>query len=210
MHGPNRASPGGGGAAGNSRAIHFFDAIYCVHLDSRKDRWESVTKHFDELGIAHRVQRFPAIETPLNRHIGRALSHRAEHSRIETLSVEPFLPRRSRLGAVIRKGGWLLILGNTAQPDLHARHRLSRICLRSDSRGGAGYGYRSRVVASQGTRNRPVFQQEPALHEIPDQPRRCGATTHHAGSATELWRRGITLGVRLRLLREVCPRRRLN
>lgn len=77
MHGPNRASPGGGGAAGNSRAIHFFDAIYCVHLDSRKDRWESVTKHFDELGIAHRVQRFPAIETPLNRHIGRALSHRA-------------------------------------------------------------------------------------------------------------------------------------
>ncbi|HUI80652.1 MAG TPA: glycosyltransferase family 25 protein [Bryobacteraceae bacterium] len=57
--------------------FHFFDAIYCINLDREKDRWELVTKRFEELGIANRVQRFPAIETPLNHHVGCALSHRS-------------------------------------------------------------------------------------------------------------------------------------
>ena len=54
----------------------FFDAIYCINLDSRPDRWETVIKRFTKLGIAQRIRRFAAIETPHNHHIGCALSHR--------------------------------------------------------------------------------------------------------------------------------------
>jgi hypothetical protein len=57
--------------------FHFFDAIYCINLDADTERWRRVTKSFEQLGIARRVQRFPAIETPSNHHIGCALSHRA-------------------------------------------------------------------------------------------------------------------------------------
>ncbi|MBL4672307.1 MAG: PqqD family peptide modification chaperone [Arenicella sp.] len=55
----------------------FFDAIYCINLDRDEDRWAAVKAQFDQLGIAHRVRRFSAIETPGNHHIGCALSHRA-------------------------------------------------------------------------------------------------------------------------------------
>jgi hypothetical protein len=57
--------------------FYFFDAIYCVNSDSETERWHSVLKRFEDLGIAERVRRFPAIETPLNPEIGRALSQRA-------------------------------------------------------------------------------------------------------------------------------------
>jgi hypothetical protein len=57
--------------------FHFFDAIYCINLDHETERWEIVMKRFQALGIAERVRRFPAIETPLNHHVGCALSHRA-------------------------------------------------------------------------------------------------------------------------------------
>jgi hypothetical protein len=55
----------------------FFDAIYCINLDRAQKRWEDVSRRFEALGIAHRVRRFAAIETPSDHHIGCALSHRA-------------------------------------------------------------------------------------------------------------------------------------
>ena len=56
--------------------FHFFDAIYCINLDRQRDRWEAVQARFRKLGIEHKVRRFSAAETPLNHHIGCALSHR--------------------------------------------------------------------------------------------------------------------------------------
>ncbi len=60
-----------------SSPFHFFDAIYCINLNTKTDRWEAVQARFEALGIAGRVRRFPAFETPSNHHIGCALSHRA-------------------------------------------------------------------------------------------------------------------------------------
>ena len=56
---------------------NFFDAICCINLDSRADRWESVQKEFCRIWILEKVMRFSAIETPENGHIGCILSHRA-------------------------------------------------------------------------------------------------------------------------------------
>jgi Glycosyltransferase family 25 (LPS biosynthesis protein) len=57
--------------------FHFFEAIYCINLDGQEQRWEHAMEEFRKLGIAEAVQRFPAVETPPNHHIGCALSHRA-------------------------------------------------------------------------------------------------------------------------------------
>jgi hypothetical protein len=57
--------------------FHFFEAIYCINLDREPERWEEAIRRFEQLGIAARVRRFPAIDTPENHHIGCALSHRA-------------------------------------------------------------------------------------------------------------------------------------
>jgi hypothetical protein len=72
--------------------FHFFDAIYCINLDRQADRWEEVQRRFRRLGIERRVRRFPAAETPLNHHIGCALSHRriiaeAKRQGLETVLV---------------------------------------------------------------------------------------------------------------------------
>lgn len=56
--------------------FHFFDAIYCINLDRRPDRWEAMQRRFQRLGIERKVRRFSAADTPLNHHIGCALSHR--------------------------------------------------------------------------------------------------------------------------------------
>ena len=40
----------------------FFDAIYCINLDERTDRWEHSVKQFEKLGILDKVQRFSAIK----------------------------------------------------------------------------------------------------------------------------------------------------
>jgi len=55
----------------------FFDAIYCINLERHRDRWETVQRRFQTLGIARRVRRFPSLETPYSHHIGCALAHRA-------------------------------------------------------------------------------------------------------------------------------------
>jgi hypothetical protein len=53
----------------------FFDAIYCINLDREGERWQSVLRQFDRVGIGKRVRRFAAFDTP-NHHVGCALSHR--------------------------------------------------------------------------------------------------------------------------------------
>lgn len=53
-----------------------FDAIVCINLDRRPDRWVRMYRRFEALGIAERVRRVSAVETPDNHHIGCALSHR--------------------------------------------------------------------------------------------------------------------------------------
>ena len=45
-----------------SDPFKFFDAIYCINLDSRPDRWEEVTREFTAIGIIDRVERVPGIE----------------------------------------------------------------------------------------------------------------------------------------------------
>ncbi len=54
----------------------YFDAIYCINLDSATKRWSDMKKRFAKLGILERVRRFPAIETRESHHIGCTLSHR--------------------------------------------------------------------------------------------------------------------------------------
>lgn len=56
--------------------FEFFEAIYCLNLDERTDRWEAASRRFAELGLVSRVERFPAIRTPANHHVGCTLSWR--------------------------------------------------------------------------------------------------------------------------------------
>lgn len=57
--------------------FHFFDAIYCINRAPETGRWRDMSARFARLGIAHRVRRFEAIETPRNPHAGYGLAHRA-------------------------------------------------------------------------------------------------------------------------------------
>ena len=41
--------------------FRFFDAIYCINLDSRPDRWSEAQREFTAVGIAARVERVAAI-----------------------------------------------------------------------------------------------------------------------------------------------------
>ena len=54
----------------------FFAAIYCLNLDQRPDRWGDALRRLSMLNIATRVERFPAISTPHNHHVGCARSWR--------------------------------------------------------------------------------------------------------------------------------------
>ncbi len=56
--------------------FHYFDAIYCINVDSDSRRWAEMVGRFSLLRIENRVVRFSAIETTNNHHIGCALSHR--------------------------------------------------------------------------------------------------------------------------------------
>jgi hypothetical protein len=53
-----------------------FEAIYCLNLDQRPDRWANALRRFATLGIETRVERFSAIATPGNHHVGCASSWR--------------------------------------------------------------------------------------------------------------------------------------
>jgi len=54
----------------------FFEAIYCLNLDQCPDRWADALRRFSRLQIATRVERFSAIPTPDNHHVGCASSWR--------------------------------------------------------------------------------------------------------------------------------------
>ena len=54
----------------------FFDAIYCINLDRKPERWAEMEQRFEKLGIAGRVRRFAAVDTPACHHLGCTLSHR--------------------------------------------------------------------------------------------------------------------------------------
>jgi Coenzyme PQQ synthesis protein D (PqqD) len=61
------------------RADHpfdFFAAIYCLNLDDQPDRWGNALRRFSALDVAARVERFPAISAPRDRHVGCARSWR--------------------------------------------------------------------------------------------------------------------------------------
>jgi hypothetical protein len=74
-----------------SNPFDFFDAIYCINLDSALDRWNAVTSRFENLGIASRIRRFPGIPTPANSQIGCALSHRAIVEEAQRLGLKNVL-----------------------------------------------------------------------------------------------------------------------
>lgn len=40
----------------------YFDNIYCINLDSRKDRWKECLEEFDKVGLTNQVERFSAIK----------------------------------------------------------------------------------------------------------------------------------------------------
>jgi len=64
------------GVLAGADPFSFFAAIYCLNLDERPDRWRSALRRFDTLNISTRVERFPAISTPRNHHVGCAMSWR--------------------------------------------------------------------------------------------------------------------------------------
>ncbi len=55
--------------------FEYFDAIYCINLATRKDRWRKSCKEFRKLGIFDIVQKFTAIKKE-NGALGCLLSHR--------------------------------------------------------------------------------------------------------------------------------------
>lgn len=54
----------------------FFAAIFCLNLDHQPARWENAGRRFMALEIAARVERFPAVSTTRNHHVGCASSWR--------------------------------------------------------------------------------------------------------------------------------------
>lgn len=71
----------------------FFDEIYCINLDQRKDRWQQVQKEFKKLGIEDRVQRFSAIKSEdgrigLIKSVGEILKKSSEEGLENVLILE--------------------------------------------------------------------------------------------------------------------------
>jgi Coenzyme PQQ synthesis protein D (PqqD) len=69
----------------------FFEAIYCLNLDHQPDRWAGALRRFTALGIAARVERFPAIAAPHNPHAGCARSWRLMVARARDRGLRNFL-----------------------------------------------------------------------------------------------------------------------
>jgi len=44
------------------KVFDFFDAVFCINLNKRKDRWKLAQEEFDDIGILEQVKRFSAIE----------------------------------------------------------------------------------------------------------------------------------------------------
>lgn len=62
----------------------FFESIYCINLDARKDRWTAMQHQFADLEIASRVVRFPGLPSgPLGPGCARSHLSIIEKSRRE-------------------------------------------------------------------------------------------------------------------------------
>jgi len=74
--------------------LDYFDNIYCINLDYRKDRWEKVSKEFRKLGIEESIIRVPGAvvndfdDPKRNACYGNHLSHAAciNHAQKEGVS----------------------------------------------------------------------------------------------------------------------------
>jgi GR25 family glycosyltransferase involved in LPS biosynthesis len=53
----------------------YFDEIYCINLERRKDRWEQCKSEFDKIGISDRVIKFNAFDNKENPKRGCYDSH---------------------------------------------------------------------------------------------------------------------------------------
>jgi hypothetical protein len=69
----------------------FFEAIYCLNLDQRPDRWAAALRRFCQLKIASRVERFSAISTPYNHNVGCARSWRVMIATARNRGLRNFL-----------------------------------------------------------------------------------------------------------------------
>lgn len=69
----------------------FFDAVFCLNLDQRADRWHVSRNRFAQLGIDWLVERFAAIPTPYNHYHGCALSFRAMVTEARRRNLDHFL-----------------------------------------------------------------------------------------------------------------------
>lgn len=63
-------------------SFDFFDRIYCINLEHRKDRWNNCLSQFENLGILNKVTRkegitciHPSLSRKQNAQVGCALSH---------------------------------------------------------------------------------------------------------------------------------------
>lgn len=54
--------------------MNFFDYIYVINLDKRKDRWEQIKGELSKLGVADRAIRIPGVD--LGNHTGCTASHK--------------------------------------------------------------------------------------------------------------------------------------
>lgn len=45
-----------------SNPFNFFDKIFCINLDDRKDRWNECCEIFDKYEMTHKVERFSALK----------------------------------------------------------------------------------------------------------------------------------------------------
>jgi hypothetical protein len=57
-------------------AFDSFDDLWCINLPANGARWAIMQARLGRLGIGERVRRFPAVPSPADARIGRALSHR--------------------------------------------------------------------------------------------------------------------------------------
>ena len=42
--------------------LNYFDRVYCINLDERKDRWEECVDEFNKIDALNDVERFSAVE----------------------------------------------------------------------------------------------------------------------------------------------------
>ncbi|WP_328471221.1 glycosyltransferase [Streptomyces sp. NBC_00448] len=69
-----------------------FDGITCINLDERPERWKAVRGRLSALGLRpERLHRLPAVATPADHQVGRALSHRQALQQAHTDGLDSLL-----------------------------------------------------------------------------------------------------------------------